>query len=193
MFRTRYNGIKQARSRTVFEEDILKGKLNGEDLGAINHSREFAKNLDQAIFETMRDDIKMKVESNLDSTNVARPFGLVFDKMTPNKATGQIHGVIVPVPENPLSQDFLVPIMLDIPPVKDHSAVGLAVSAKEVFNSFGFADDKLEGIGVDGEYVKKGVKTKLLELLDLENWTGDETDFWITAVWEPAHQLELTT
>ena len=61
VFRTRYNGIKQARSRTDFEEDILKGKLNGEDLGDINHSREFARDLDQAIFETMRDDIKMKV------------------------------------------------------------------------------------------------------------------------------------
>ena len=113
--------------------------------------------------------------------------------MTPNKTTGQIHGVIVPVPENLLSQEFCVPIMLDIPPVKDHSAVGLAIYAREVFNSFGFADSQLEGIGVDGEYIKKGVKSKLLELLDIENWTEDDKDFWITAVWEPAHQLELTT
>ena len=51
----------------------------------------------------------------------------------------------------------------------------------------------LEGIGVDGEYIKKGVKTKLLDLLEIEGWTEAEKDKWITAVWEPAHQLELTT
>ena len=193
VFRTRYNGILQARSRIDFETDILKGKMNGEDLGDINHSRRFAKDLDDAIYETMKADIKHNVNKKLSATNQKRPFGLVFDKMTPNKTTGQIHGVIVPVPENPLTQDFLVPLMLDIPTVKDHSAAGLAVSAKEIFNSFGFSDDMLEGIGVDGEYIKKGVKTKLLELLDIEGWTELDKDRWITAVWEPAHQLELTT
>ena len=193
IFRTRYCGIKQARSRSDFEQDILKGKMNGEDLGNINHSRMFAKTLDEAIFKTMRDDIRVKVKTNLDATGATRPFGLVFDKMTPNKTTGQIHGVILPVPENPLSQDFLVPLMLDIPPVHDHSAAGLAISAKETFNSFGLADEMLEGIGVDGEYIKKGVKTKLLDLLEIEGWTEAEKDKWITAVWEPAHQLELTT
>ena len=51
----------------------------------------------------------------------------------------------------------------------------------------------LEGIGVDGEYIKKGVKSKLIELLEMDDWTEEEKDDWITAVWEPAYQLELTT
>ena len=169
------------------------GKMNGVDLGDINHSRKFAKELDQAIYETMKTDIKEKVERELDATNIKRPFGLIFDKMTPNKTTGQITGVIIPVPENPLSESFLFPIMLALPTVKDHSAEGLAVSVKKVFNSFGFSDDMLEGIGVDGEYIKKGVKSKLIEILDLDDWTEYEKYFWITAIWEPAHQLELTT
>ena len=38
VFRTRYNAIKQARSRSDFEQDILKGRMKGEDLGNINHS-----------------------------------------------------------------------------------------------------------------------------------------------------------
>ena len=193
IFRTRYNGIMQAKSLGDFEEDILKGKMNGEDLGDINHSRKFAKELDTAIYDTMKDDIKYNVNQILAATNQKRPFGLVFDKMTPNKTTGQIHGIILPVPENPLTQDFLLPLMLDIPTVKDHSAEGLARSAKEIFNSYGLTDDMLEGIGVDGEYIKKGVKTKLLELLEIDGWTEPDKDKWISAVWEPAHQLELTT
>ena len=54
---------------TDFEEDILKGKLNGEDLGDINQSWFFAKDLDQAIFETMKEDIREKVERELDATD----------------------------------------------------------------------------------------------------------------------------
>ena len=46
MFRNRYLGIKQSKSRVDFEEDMLKAKLNGEDVGNINHSRKFAKKLD---------------------------------------------------------------------------------------------------------------------------------------------------
>ena len=193
VFRTRYNGIKQGKSRTSFEEDILKGKLNGEDLGDINHSRFFAKDLDEAIYKTMMSDLGDNMKVNLDATKEKRPAGMVFVKMTPNRTTGQIHGVIIPVPENSLTQGFLVPLMLDVPPVHDHSAVGLATSAKVVFNSAGFTDDQLQGIGVDGEYIKKGVKGKLLQILELEDWTEDEKEEWITAVWEPAHMLELTT
>ena len=107
--------------------------------------------------------------------------------------TGQITGAVIPVPENSLSQNFLFPVILALPTVQDHSAEGLALNVKEIFNSYGLADDMLEGIGVDGEYIKKGVKTKLLELLDIDNWPDDEKDLWITAVREPAHQLELTT
>ena len=113
--------------------------------------------------------------------------------MTPNKTTGQITGAVIPVPENSLSQNFLFPVILALPTVQDHSAEGLTLNVKEIFNSYGLADDMLEGIGVDGEYIKKGVKTKLLELLDIDDRTDDEKDLWITAVREPAHQLELTT
>ena len=56
----------------------------------------------------------------LDATERRRPAGLMMDKMTPSKRTGQMHAVVIPVP--------------------------------------GFLDDQLEGLGWDGEYVKKRVK-----------------------------------
>ena len=114
----------------------------------------------------------------------------MMDKMTPNKRTGQMHAVVIPVPENPLSQDFLKPMMLEVPPVPNLSACGLACTAKEIFNDAGFLDDQLKGIGWDGEYIKKDAKKKLLEILECD-MTMTEKEDWISEVWEPAHQLEL--
>ena len=54
-------------------------------------------------------------------------------------------------------------MMLDVPPVPNLSASGLADTALEVFRDSGFTDDQLEGVGLDGEYNIKGVKGKLLE------------------------------
>ena len=111
--------------------------------------------------------------------------------MTPVKETGQIHAIIIPVPENPLSQPLLVPICLEVPTVTDHSVSGLAKLSKSVLNNVGAEDTQLEGIAVDGEYVKKGIKDKLLEDLDIPKMTDKEKDDWITMVWDPAHELEL--
>ena len=58
VFRIRYLGIKQNKSRSNFEEDILKATLNGEDIGDINHSKNFVKDLDKAIYKTMKCDIQ---------------------------------------------------------------------------------------------------------------------------------------
>ena len=105
------------------------------------------------------------MQTRLDSTQQRRPVGLLMDKMTPNKQNGQIHAVVIPVPENPLSQDLIKPMMLDVPTVPNLTAAGLAQSAKEVFNDAGLKDDQLEGIGWDGEYIEKGVKKKLMDIL----------------------------
>ena len=85
-----------------------------------------------------------------------------MDKMIPYKRTGQIHAIIIPVPENSLSQNLLVPLMLDVPIVKEYDAEGLAKMVKQILNEDGADDEQLEGIGWDGEYIKKGVKGKNL-------------------------------
>lgn len=84
-------------------------------------------------------------------------------------------------------------MMLEVPPVPDLSAEGLATTAIRVFRQAGFTDDQLEGMGWDGEYIKKGVKGKILEQLEMEGWSKEELKDWVTEVWEPAHQLELVT
>ena len=55
VFRLRYNGIKQHESRATFIEDIFTAKLIGTDVGNINHSGDFARELDKSIYETMKD------------------------------------------------------------------------------------------------------------------------------------------
>ena len=90
-------------------------------------------------------------------------------------------------------QGFPKPKMLEVPAVPNLSAVGLASTAKMIFNDSGFSDDQLEGVGWDREYIKKRVKDKLLDLLDIDEMTKEEKEEWVTEVWEPAHQLELVT
>ena len=141
----------------------------------------------------MKCDIQDNMNCMLDVTQSKRPAGLVMDKMTSNKRTGQIHAIIIPIPENPLTNDLLVPLMLEVPPVHNHSAEGLAESAKEVFSNAGLSDNQLEGLGWDGEYIKKGVKNKLVKILEISDMTDEEKTDWITEVWKPAHQIELTT
>ena len=168
-------------------------RQNVDNICDINHSRIYAKYLDKAIYKTMKYDIQDNMNCLLDATQSKRPAGLVMDKMTPNKRTGQIHALIIPIPENPLTKDLLVPLMLEVPPVHNHSAQGLAESAKEIFNDAGLSDNQLEGSGWDGEYIKKGVKNKLIIILNISDMTDEEKTDWITEVWEPAHQIELTT
>ena len=133
-------------------------------------------------------DIKEALAIKLDATKEKRPLGLLFDKMTPSKETGQIHAIVIPVPENSLSQPLIVPVCLDVPPVTDHDIEGLA---KAELNKLGVEDSQLEGIAVDGEYVKKGIKKKLLETLDIANMSEEDKDNWISMIWDPAHELEL--
>ena len=84
-------------------------------------------------------------------------------------------------------------MMLDVPPVPELSAQGLATTAMEVFHDSGFSDDQLEAIGWDGEYVKKGVKGKVLDQLGIGEFTKEEKNLWVTEVWELAHQFGLVT
>ena len=193
IFRIRYNAIKQGKSLQTFESDITQAHLNGVDVGDINHSHKFTAGLDKAIYETMKDDLQKNMNTVLDATNNKRPAGIVFDKMTPNKRTGQIHGLIIPVPENPLGSNLVEALMLDVPVVRHHDVESLAVYAKDVFTNSGCEDEQFEGMGVDGEYIKKGVKRKFIEMIEIENMNTEEKDLWLTARWEPAHQLELTT
>ena len=84
-------------------------------------------------------------------------------------------------------------MMLEVPAVPVLTAEGLASTALEVFHESGFCDDQLAGFGWDGEYVKKGIKDKILDLVVVEGMNKGELVEWITEVWEPAHQLELVT
>ena len=66
VFRIRYQGIKQCKSRVNFEEDMLKAKLNDEEVGDTRHGRKFAKEIDDAIYETMKADVRESMVDALD-------------------------------------------------------------------------------------------------------------------------------
>ena len=94
---------------------------------------------------------------------------------------------------NNIFQGILKPMMVEVPPVPVLSAAGLATIAMELFCDSGISDDQLEGVGLEGEYVKKGVKDKLVDILELNEWTKEELTEWVTEVLEQAHQLEIVS
>jgi hypothetical protein len=194
LFRIRYNEIMQGNSYNSFESDILTAKLNKCEVGDVNHSRMFARALTKDIAAIKDIDLKQALSRKLDCTNQRPPVGMVMDTMTPNKRTGQIHAIIVPVPSNPLSDVMLASVMLEVPPVTHHDAAGLGAMAKKVLIGAGVRDSQLEGVGWDGQYVLLGVMKKLIELLDIPGMDTDTKRKWnITHMWEPAHNIELAT
>ena len=172
-----------------FEEDVLTANLNGTVTGDINNGCDFAKDLTGCIVSVMKEQISQNISKSLDATGLKRPVGMVCDKITPNKRTGHITALILPVPENPLSQSFLCPVMLELPPVLDHTAEGLSSQMLNLFHSAGAEDSQLEGVGVDGQYIKLGAVTKLISKLDIDGYTDEERQRWIFQTWEPAHNL----
>eukprot|EP00794_Sanderia_malayensis_P011768 gene11768-12985_t len=63
-------------------------------------------------------------------------------------------GLVVLTPENPVTKHLLTTIMLGNEVVKAHDAVGLAKSILEELRSFAAVDCQLEGVAVDGQYIK---------------------------------------
>ena len=129
-----------------FESDVLLLKLNGGDIGDINHSRKLTKKIDEALYKFIKKCMIENLDEQLTSTGDRRPVGfVVMDKMSPNKRTGQVHGIITPIPENDLTEDFLVPIILDLPVCKDLTTDGLANIAKNTLKEFGISDSEVQG------------------------------------------------
>ena len=65
VFRNRYQGIKQSKSRVGFEEDMLRAKLNDEYVGDLNHNRKFSQKLVRAICDEMKANMKESIELKL--------------------------------------------------------------------------------------------------------------------------------
>ena len=71
------------------------------------------------------------------------------------------------MPENHQSEPFLVPFLLETPPVKDHTALGLTQQILHVVNEAGVNDHQAQRGGVDGQYILMGVWDKILSLFDM--------------------------
>ena len=79
----------------------------------------------------------------------------------------------MPVPENPLAQAFLNPVMLDLPPVVDHIAEGLS--------------DQMLGLMRD---VGCAIK-KLIAKVNVDGYTEEQLSDWVFETWELAHKFDI--
>ena len=91
----------------------------------------------------MRVKIVENIQKVLPNTKEKRPIRIIADKMTPNNQTGHWNAMITPVPENPLVQSLLVPLMISSPPVEDHSDSGLAAQIRSEYQKIGVEDSQV--------------------------------------------------
>ena len=98
--------------------------------------------------------------------------------------------MITPVPENPLVQSLLVPL-ISSPPVEDHSDSGLAAQIRSEYQKIGVEDFQVEGGGFNGQYINLGVWGKLLQSWDHPSMCLEQLQNWIPGQWEPAHNINL--
>ena len=189
LFNLRYIGMIHGKSYLNFEEDVLTANLNGTDTGNTNNGCDFAKDLTCNIVAVMKDTISENLSKPIDATKKLRPVGMVADKITPNKRTGHITALIMPIPENPLSKPLLDSVMLEMPPVIDHTADGLSTQMLDLFHGAGVEDSQLEGVGVDGQYIKLGAIKKLISKLDVDGYSEEQLQKWIFVTWDPSHNL----
>lgn len=182
--RTAYKIVKLGQSYANFETEVSLLHMNGVDVGDINHSRKFASQIVSAIFDVAVTKVKQVIRSELPTTGRPRPVGLLADKLTKKHRTGHIVGIVLPMPEREVGQDFLVPLYLDMPIVKEHSGRALAEQIIAVIQDFGVSPQQVNGGSFDGQYFSLKVPEHIHELLNI-------SPDWCTFIWDIAHRLNL--
>ena len=99
--RIRYNGIKQGRSYLDLEKTSFWPTSIRQTLAILKTVETLERLLTAHIDTIMKNKIAQNISNTLRSTGKKCPVGLIADKITPNKRTGHIIGIIVPVPDNP--------------------------------------------------------------------------------------------
>lgn len=77
-----YAGYKSGMSARDYEKEILKAKLNGLDVGDINHSKEFYSNFRSFVASEVRNCLKSYFISRLQPTGFLPPVNVQADKGT---------------------------------------------------------------------------------------------------------------
>ena len=106
-----------------------------------------------------------RISTPLQATKARPPFGLVVDKLTARRQTGQKYAGILFMPG---MEDLLSPVSLGVTSVKKHDGQGITDDIVAVFSEYSIDKNQLAGFGFDGQYFHLGFDSKLKDKLNLD-------------------------
>lgn len=175
-----YKLLKLGRPFSDYEIDLKLMADANVKIGNLNHSRKFPSELRPCFADVTDLRIREYISNSLPATGTKPPIGIVSDKMTARRRTGQMHAAILFTPG---MDSLMSPVSLGVTPVKKHDGEAIAEDIANVCKQYSIDNDQLAGFGFDGQYFNLGVPNKLRDKLHL--------DQNVAFTWDPAHLLQL--
>ena len=185
-----YRNVKERNSYIKYERDVANAAALGEEVGNINHSTDFAKNVVEAMGEELKIETIKYFNTKLECTDEFPPMSFAADKMTMKHKTGHIMAGITPDIGQPLSEPLMKPVVLAMLITRLHDGVGIATQMLNVMELYLWqVEEQLQSVNTDGQYIKLNVKN---HIINLRRVLADKIN-WIIFSWDPAHRLNLAS
>lgn len=175
-----YRLLKYCRPFSDYETDLKLLSDAKVNIGNINHSRKFPSEMRPSFADAVDNRIKEYLSTPLEATRARPPVGIVADKLTTRRRTGQMYACLLFTPG---MENLVSPVSLGVTSVKKHNGDAIAQDVADICHDYSINSDQLAGFGFDGQYFHLGVHNKLKDKLNL-----DEN---VQFTWDPAHLLQL--
>ena len=117
----------------------------------------------------------------LDATSNLLLLGIVADKLTTRRHTGQMLAGILFTPGMP---NLLTAVSLGVESVAKHDGDSISVDINSMCAKYKIQNDQIAGISFDSQYFNLNVHTKLQDKMKLNKN--------VNFAWDPAHLLQFT-
>ena len=156
-----YSNVKNKSSIEKYEEDCVIDYKNGEDVGEINHSKKFAKQVVQSLGTIVENQIIKHMQTPLEATGQLPPFSLCTDKMTIKHRTNHLSAIITPDPNAPIDCDLLKAVYAGMPVVTKHSGKDIMEQILSIAEKYSEnLVEQLQAFNNDGQYAEGGSNIK---------------------------------
>ena len=164
-----YADLKRGRPISDYTENVMIASKNGSKVGDLNHSNYFPELFRENCAAVLDNRLKIKLQTPLACSGHKPPVGVMIDKMTQKKRTGQITAIQTLIPEAG-PQDMVQVFFVGNPVVRDHTGKGVAKAAGDEVKKF-CDPNQIVSFGGDGAYFNLGIERELNKDLKLSNKT----------------------
>ena len=175
-----YRLLKYGRPFADFEVDLLLLAHANAKIGNLNHSRKFPSELRPVFAKVIEDRLMEYLAQPLDATSNLPPLGIVADKLTTRRRTGQMLAGILFTPGMP---NLLTAASLGVESVAKHDGDSIAEDIGSMCTKYKIQNDQIAGFSFDGQYFNLNAHTKLQDKMKLSKN--------VNYAWNPAHLLQL--